>query len=91
MWTASFYIGNFIGPTVSGCLVDVYGFEWTTMVFVAMYIFILVVDICELNYNIWKADIHVSFYKLNKSFGSTNDNKRIEKLSLPDINGIHTQ
>ena len=54
MWSASFYIGNFIGPTVAGFLVDAYGFKWTTMVFFGMYGFILLVDIFELTYNVKK-------------------------------------
>ena len=55
MWSASFYIGNFIGPTVSGFLVDAYGFEWTTIVFFSLYAFILVTDIFELTFNLWKS------------------------------------
>ena len=55
MWSASFYIGNFIGPTVSGFLVDAYGFEWTTIVFVGLYAFILIVDISELTFNVCRS------------------------------------
>ena len=55
MWSASFYIGNFIGPTVAGFLVDAYGFEWTTMVFFGVYVFISSVDIGELTFNVWKS------------------------------------
>ncbi len=55
MWSASFYIGNFIGPTVSGFLVDAYGFEWTTIVFVGLYAFILIIDISELTFNVCRS------------------------------------
>ena len=54
MWTASFYSGNFIGPTVAGFLVDAYGFEWTCVVFVGAYGLIFMIDTCELNYVIRK-------------------------------------
>ena len=37
-------LGNFVGPTASGFSVEAYGFEWTTVVFFAMYCIILVVD-----------------------------------------------
>ena len=30
IWTASFYLGNFLGSTVSGALVDIYGFPLTS-------------------------------------------------------------
>ena len=54
MWTASFYSGNFIGPTVAGFLVDAYGFEWTCVVFVGAYGLIFMIDTCELTYVIRK-------------------------------------
>ena len=76
MWSASFYIGNFIGPTVSGFLVDAYGFEWTTIVFFGLYAFILVVDICELSYNISKSRKHVQYENIEGITQST------EKLPL---------
>ena len=33
IWTSAFALGNFIGPTFGGLLVDAYGFEITTTVF----------------------------------------------------------
>ena len=74
MWSASFYIGNFIGPTVSGFLVDAYGFEWTTIVFFGLYLFILTVDICELTYNFKKSNSGNEYEKLT--------DKRTEKSPL---------
>ena len=64
MWSASFYIGNFIGPTVAGFLVEAYGFEWTTIVFFGLYAFILVVDICELTYNWRQSKLHNGYERL---------------------------
>ena len=55
IWTSAFALGNFIGPTVSGFLVDAYGFEWTTIVFVGLYAFILIVDISELTFNVCRS------------------------------------
>ena len=68
MWSASFYIGNFIGPTVSGFLVDAYGFEWTTIVFVGLYAFILIVDISELTFNVCrsKRNLHKGYEILSE-------------------------
>ena len=77
MWSASFYIGNFIGPTVSGFLVDAYGFEWTTIVFFGLYLFILVVDICELSYNIRKSRTHVQYENIE---GITQSTEKIPLL-----------
>ena len=59
MWSASFYIGNFIGPTASGFLVDAYGFEWTTTVFFSIYALILITNLIELTFNIWKSKRNV--------------------------------
>ena len=81
MWSASFYIGNFIGPTVSGFLVDAYGFEWTTMVFFGLYGFILLVDISELAYNIKRSKDSLPYEKMSK-----NNNHGGEKLPLLESN-----
>jgi MFS family permease len=37
MWSSSFYLGSFAGPTFSGILVDNFGFPWTTMLFFFIY------------------------------------------------------
>ena len=50
MWSSSCYIGNFIGPTVSGFLVEAYGFAWTSLVLFGVYVLILMIDIFELLY-----------------------------------------
>jgi hypothetical protein len=41
MWSASFYLGNFLGPTVAGFLVEAYGFRQSTVVFFSILIVIL--------------------------------------------------
>ena len=38
IWTSAFALGNFIGPTFGGLLVDGYNFETTTTVFQVLYI-----------------------------------------------------
>ena len=52
MWSSSFYLGNFLGPTVGGLLVDAFGFAWTTIVFSFLYCFMIIVNLCELSYAI---------------------------------------
>ena len=52
MWSTSFYLGNFLGPTVAGFLVEAYGFRNSTILFFSLLIVILVVDVFELAYNI---------------------------------------
>jgi len=50
MWSASFYLGNFVGPTASGILVDAWGFKFTTVVLFVIFSFNLIVDCSELLY-----------------------------------------
>ena len=50
MWSASFYFGNFVGPTTSGILVDAWGFKFTTVVPFVVYLFSVIVDFLELLY-----------------------------------------
>ena len=52
MWSTAFYFGNFLGPTVAGITVDIYGFRTTTVGFFALLCAILVVDLFELAYTI---------------------------------------
>ena len=52
VWTLSFFLGSAVGSTLSGFLVDAYGFQWTTVVFFAIYCVILVVDVLELLFNV---------------------------------------
>ena len=45
MWSASFYIGNCIGPLIAGILVDSYGFRWSTQIFFAIFCLVIAIDI----------------------------------------------
>ncbi len=37
MWTFSFYVGNFVGPTAAGFVVESEGFRFASTVFCALY------------------------------------------------------
>ena len=87
MWSASFYIGNFIGPTAAGFLVDAYGFEWTTVVFLSFNCFILLVDIFELAFNVKKSKKPSSYEKLEKQDKLNNNTTKDDKLPLLNRNG----
>ena len=82
MWSASFYIGNFIGPTAAGFLVDAYGFEWTSFVFLSFNCFILSVDIFELSFNVRKSKKALSDEKMDKEDKSNNNKTNNDKQPL---------
>ena len=67
IWTLSFCLGNFVGSTVSGFLVDSYGFEWTTFVCFAMYCILLVVDTWELFFSVKKRIARLPYKYLSTS------------------------
>ena len=48
MWSCTFYLGNFLGPTLSGLSVEKYGFRATTIGFFALDCGIIIVDLIEL-------------------------------------------
>ena len=48
-WQASFYFGNFVGPTIAGFLVNYFGFRMTGFIFAVSCAFMAVVDL------VWKA------------------------------------
>ena len=38
VWSSSFFLGNFVGPTLAGFTIEYYGFRKTTLGFVLGYI-----------------------------------------------------
>ena len=86
MWSASFYLGNFIGPTAAGFLVDAYGFEWTSFVFLSFNCFILSVDIFELSFNVRKSKKALSDEKMDKEDKSNNNKTNNDKQPLLETN-----
>lgn len=46
-WTSSFFLGNFIGPSVAGFTVQHFGFAITTNGFVAAFVVMLLVNFIE--------------------------------------------
>ena len=48
LWSSSFYLGAFLGPSIAGFLVSSYGFEWTAVIFSAMYCVAITLNLCEL-------------------------------------------
>jgi MFS family permease len=52
MWTASFFLGNFAGPTVAGFLTERFGFRWASFLFFLINCFVLIVDLIELALNV---------------------------------------
>ena len=50
LWSSSFYLGAFLGPSIAGFLVDAYGFGWTTVIFSIIYCVGIALNIIELLY-----------------------------------------
>ena len=50
MWSSSFYLGTFVGPTLGGVLVDACGFPWTTVIFFGFYCVTILLDMCQFIY-----------------------------------------
>ena len=64
MWSSSFFLGNFVGPTIAGFTVEHFGFQATTDGFVISFIPMLLVNIFELVYNVRSASISSRDYAL---------------------------
>ncbi|TRY80689.1 hypothetical protein TCAL_09016 [Tigriopus californicus] len=47
LWSTSFYFGNFAGPTVGGFLVETLDFRGSTIVYLALYVIMAMVDVAE--------------------------------------------
>ena len=61
-WSSSFFLGNFLGPTLAGFTVEYLGFRATTLGFVIAYAVVLFVDVVELVHTI----------RLNRQVGASN-------------------
>jgi len=48
LWTASMHLGNFVGPTLSGFMVEAWGFRQTTTVFLIAFAIMALIDFEEL-------------------------------------------
>ena len=48
LWTTAFSLGVFLGSTVSGWSVDIYGFRWTAMIFFGIYCAAIILDSFDL-------------------------------------------
>ena len=55
IWTSSFYLGNFVGPTLGGVLVDHYGFQTAGMVLFVAFSFNACMDIAQLIYDLLRS------------------------------------
>ena len=47
-----FCLGNFIGPTASGFIVEAYGFERTSVIFFGIVLFLVLVNVFTLIHNL---------------------------------------
>ena len=63
MWSASFYLAYFIGPTFGGILVEYYGFRYTTNICSALLIVMILIDFFDLKMSIRKSNVKDSGYK----------------------------
>ena len=52
MWTSMYFLGNFVGPTFGGILVDYYGFRATTVLVFCSYCLSVTVDLIDLFFKI---------------------------------------
>ena len=51
MWSTSFYLGNFLGPTLAGILVDAWGFRTSSVFFWSLYPVVSIINIIEFAYD----------------------------------------
>ena len=55
LWNASFNFGSFVGPTLSGFVVDAVGFRKTTVIFIPVFAVALLGNFIELANNMCEA------------------------------------
>ena len=58
LWNASFNLGSFVGPTLSGFMVEAVGFRKTTVTFIPVFAVALLGNLIELANNVRQARTH---------------------------------
>ena len=79
MWTASFFLGNFMGPTVAGILVQHFGFRYSTLFFFVINCSVLLIDFAELVYSIRNSRNHPKSNIEYKIINNDDKNGHFEK------------
>ncbi len=54
MWTFSFYLGNFVGPTVAGFLVERRGFRWAASAYFGLFMLMVAADLVDIAFKAGK-------------------------------------
>ena len=47
IWLSAFSLGNFVGPTIAGILVQTQNFQTTTLIFFSLYVVMVIIDSVE--------------------------------------------
>ena len=58
-WATSFYLGNFIGPTLAGIITEQFGFRSMTLFFLGSFCITFIMDVIELSFTIEKVKYEV--------------------------------
>ena len=48
IWLSAFSLGNFVGPTIAGALVQTSGFKATTLIFFGLYLVMIGIDLVDM-------------------------------------------
>jgi len=50
LWSTAFYLGEFLGPTITGVMIDNYGFGWSSTVILSLHFLVVLIIIFYLLY-----------------------------------------
>ena len=80
-WLGSMHLGNFVGPTVAGFLVEAMGFRQSTLYFQILYAILCVSDSLELAWHIKRAkkdenENGIEFHMVLPSLGEVDKERR---------------
>ena len=65
LWNASFNLGSFVGPTVSGFVVEAVGFRKTTVTFLPVFTVALIGNFIELANNVRQSNMRKEYKAFN--------------------------
>merc|ERR1719273_2667787 len=58
VWLSAFSLGNFVGPTIAGILVQTESFRTTTLIFFCLYIAMVIIDTAEAIFKCRRSDMY---------------------------------
>lgn len=50
LWSTAYYLGDFLGPTITGVMIEYFGFGWSSTVILSLHFLVVLIILCYIYY-----------------------------------------